>query len=94
VVPVSTGINLARIFGLILPGVNERFISEGYYQGKRDAPAFLPPFRGGSYLQVHNAHRHEYLTVINFKEPQFQWYTFFAQDEVQNYLSTAGQKLH
>ena len=94
VVPISTGINLARIFGLILPGVNERFISEGYYQGKREAPAFLPPFRGGSYLQVHNAHRHEYLTVINFKEPQFQWYTFFAQDEVQNYLSTAGQKLH
>ncbi len=94
VVPVSAGLNLARAFGLVLPGINTRLISEGYYEGVRKQPDFLPDFRGGSYLQMHNSHRHEYLTVINFKEPEFQWYTFSAQEEVENYLSTSGQKLH
>ena len=94
VVPVSTGINLARAFGLVLPGINQRFISDGYYDGLRSQPDFLPAFDGGSYFQMHNSHRHEYLTVINFNEPEFQEYTFFAQEEVENYLSTAGQKLH
>ena len=94
VVPISTGLNLARAFGLVLPGINDRLISEGYYQGARTQPDFLPAFRGGSYLQIHNSHRHEYLTVINFKEPEYQWYTFFAQEEVENYLSTSGHKLH
>jgi len=93
-VPILSGINLARVAGLISPPRVQWLLSKNIHQGeivKVDTELNPPESLHGSAIRFHPSGKHEYLIIPNLKDKEMMSYTPFTQAQVLRYFLSSGE---
>jgi len=94
-VPVSTGINLARVAGMISPERTKWLIKNNIQKGViMDVDQLYPvESTSGSAVRFHPSGKHEYLVIPNMKDPNMMKQTQITQDQVVRYFLSHGKHI-